>query len=191
MSTENIKRELGIIASAILEYAHNGSLYSSSQLEDIMSRYLYNDEVKEEPPHLLIRPHKELYPNLPDVVKYGNFIDLYNAEQVILKAGEYKMISLGVSVQCPEGYWLQIVPRSSTFKKYHIIQTNSFGVVDTEFCGDNDILGLPVYATEDTVIPANERICQFRLVKDIPFDISYVNKLNNPDRGGLGSTGRK
>ena len=86
---------------------------------------------------------------------------------------------------------MQLVPRSSTFKKYGIIQTNSFGVIDTSYCGDNDIVMLPVYATRNTVIPKGERICQFRLVRDIPFSIKSVDKLEGPDRGGFGSTGRK
>ena len=140
---------------------------------------------------LIVRYHRELYPNLPNLKSYGNFIDLYNAEDVKMEAFSYQLISLGISVQIPEGYWLQIVPRSSTYIKYGIIQVNSFGVVDKDYCGDNDILKLPVYALRDTKIPANERICQFRLVKDIDFDIKAVDKLENPDRGGFGSTGKE
>jgi dUTP pyrophosphatase len=138
-----------------------------------------------------IRYHKEKYPDLPQVVQHGNFIDLYVAKGCHLKEGEFKLIDLGVSVECPEGYWMQLVPRSSTFKKYGIIQTNSFGVIDTSYCGDNDIVMLPVYATRNTRIPKGERICQFRLVKDIPFNIVEVDKLEGPDRGGFGSTGKK
>lgn len=142
-------------------------------------------------PEMKIRYHREKFPTLPDVVQYGNFIDLYNAEAKILKAGEFAYLNLGVSVECPEGYWMQIVPRSSTFKKYGIIQTNSFGVIDTEYCGDDDIVMMPVYATRDIIIPANERICQFRLEEDIKFSIKPVDKLENENRGGLGHTGRK
>lgn len=142
-------------------------------------------------PELKIRYHRETYPDLPEVVQHGNFIDLYVAKGCKLKEGEFKLIDLGVSVECPKGYWMQLVPRSSTFKKYGIIQTNSFGVIDTSYCGDNDIVMLPVYATRNTVIPKGERICQFRLVRDIPFSIKSVDKLEGPDRGGFGSTGRK
>lgn len=140
---------------------------------------------------LKVRYHREEFPDLPDVVQYGNFIDLYNAQEVTLSQGEFRLLNLGISVECPEGYWMQIVPRSSTFKKYGIIQTNSFGVLDTDYCGDNDIVMMPVYAVRETVIPANERICQFRLVKNNPFEIETVEKLNNKDRGGFGSTGTK
>jgi dUTP pyrophosphatase len=142
-------------------------------------------------PEMKIRYHKEKYPDLPQVVQHGNFIDLYVAKGCHLKEGEFKLIDLGISVECPEGYWMQLVPRSSTFKKYGIIQTNSFGVIDTSYCGDNDIVMLPVYATRNTRIPKGERICQFRLVKDIPFNIVEVDKLEGPDRGGFGSTGKK
>lgn len=138
-----------------------------------------------------IRYHRELFPDLPSAKKNGNFIDLYSAEEITLKAGEYGMINLGISVECPKGYWMQVVPRSSTFKNYGVIETNSFGVVDTSYCGDNDIVKMPVYATRDTVIPANERVCQFTIVKDENFELEEVDKLDNPDRGGFGSTGVK
>lgn len=139
---------------------------------------------------LSIRYHREMFPNLPNVIQHGNFIDLYCAEEVTLKAGEFKLINLGISVKCPKNCWLQIVPRSSTFKNYGIIQTNSFGVVDQEYCGDNDILMMPVLATMDITIPANTRICQFTLVEDVLFKIKEVDELEGPDRGGFGSTGK-
>jgi len=141
-------------------------------------------------PELKIRYHREMFPDIKECESHGNFVDLYTAEQTILNAGESGLINLGISVQCPEGYWMQLVPRSSTYKNFKIIQTNSFGVIDTSYCGDNDIVKLPVYALKDTVIPANTRICQFRLVKDEPFNIVSVDSLSdNTDRGGFGSSG--
>lgn len=137
-----------------------------------------------------IRYHREKYPTLPEVKKMGNFIDLYSAKEYTLKKGEFALIDLGISIELPKGYWAQIVPRSSTYKKYKVIQTNSFGVIDSEYCGDDDIVMLPVYATEDTVIPANERICQFTIHRDTEFNIEEVDKLEGPNRGGFGSTGR-
>lgn len=145
----------------------------------------------ESAPDLKIRYHREQFPTLPDVAQYGNFIDLFNAEERTLKAGESTLLNLGISVAIPKGFWMQICPRSSTFNKYGIIQTNSFGVIDTKYCGDDDILMMPVYAIRDTVIPANERICQFRLVYDINFSITPVEKLTAENRGGFGSSGRK
>ena len=155
--------------------------------QEVTSVPLFHKDI----PELKIRYHREKYPDLPDVVQHGNFIDLYVAKGCNLKAGEFKLIDLGISVECPEGYWMQLVPRSSTFKKYGVIQTNSFGVIDTEYCGDNDIVMLPVYATRNTRIPKGERICQFTLVKDVNFNINSVPRLNGKDRGGFGSTGRK
>lgn len=142
---------------------------------------------------LKILYRRDLYPELEEITCKGNFVDLRCAETVELKKGEFALISLGVCIELPQGYWGQVVPRSSTFKNYGIIQTNSFGVIDTEYCGVNDIWRLPVLATRDTIIPVNERICQFRIVKDIPFLIKEekIENWNNEDRGGFGSTGRK
>ena len=122
----------------------------------------------------------------------SNWIDLRAAENVNLKAGEFKLIPLGVGMILPEGYEANIVPRSSTFKKWGIIQTNSFGVIDNSYSGDNDQWFFPAYATRDTRINKNDRICQFRINKiqsDIEFTIT--DKLNDKSRGGFGSTGVK
>lgn len=121
---------------------------------------------------------------------HGDWIDLRCAEEVELKRGEFCMIRLGVAMEIPKGYEAIIAPRSSTFKKYHILQTNSIGVVDNAYCGDNDEWKMPVLAVEDTTIPKNARICQFRLLKNQDkVDLEVVDSLGNKDRGGFGSTG--
>ena len=121
----------------------------------------------------------------------GDWIDLRAAETVKLKAGEFKLISLGIGMILPDGYEANIVPRSSTFKTYGIIQTNSFGVIDNSYSGDNDQWRMPIYATRDTVINKNDRICQFRINKIQPeFEIVEVEHLNDKDRNGFGSTGK-
>lgn len=120
----------------------------------------------------------------------GDWIDLRAAETLKLKKGEFRIISLGISAQLPPGYEAHIVPRSSTFKKWHIIQTNGIGIIDNSYCGDNDIWGMPVLAIEDTVIRIDDRICQFRIVKKQPdIYLNEVESLGNSDRGGFGSTG--
>lgn len=121
----------------------------------------------------------------------GDWIDLRAAETVSLKAGEYKVISLGISVQLPEGYEAHILPRSSTFKNWGIIQTNGMGIVDNSYCGDNDVWGMPVFAVRDTVIHINDRICQCCVVPvaEKP-EFSEVSKLDGGNRGGFGSTGK-
>ena len=126
-----------------------------------------------------------------EVIPQGNWTDLRAAETVELKKGEYKMISLGVSMELPEGYEALVLPRSSTYKKYHVILANSMGVIDESYKGDNDIWQFLAYALEDTVIPKNERICQFRIIKHQPkVEFDEVVTLGNPDRQGIGSTGR-
>ena len=122
----------------------------------------------------------------------SNWIDLRAAENINLKSGEFKLIPLGVGIILPEGYEANIVPRSSTFKKWGIIQTNSFGVIDNSYSGDNDQWFFPAYAIRDTRINKNDRICQFRINKIQPsIEFTVVDKLNNENRGGLGSTGTK
>lgn len=120
----------------------------------------------------------------------GDWIDLYCAEETILHAGERTYISQGVSMKLPEGYEAITAPRSSTFKRYGILQTNSIGVIDSSYCGDDDIWMVPVYATRDITIPRGARICQFRIQKKQP-DIEFipVRSLGAENRGGLGSTG--
>ena len=121
----------------------------------------------------------------------SDWIDLHAAEEVTLKAGEFRLIPLGVAMALPEGYEAHIVPRSSTFKNYGILQTNSMGVVDCSYRGDNDQWFLPAYATRDTVIEKNARICQFRVMENQPrLQFLTVEHLDAPDRGGFGSTGR-
>ena len=125
-------------------------------------------------------------------IKQGDWIDLRAAESVEMKQWDYKLIPLGIAIQLPEGYEANVVPRSSTFKNFGIIQTNSYGVIDNSYCGDNDQWFFPAFAMRDTYIKKNDRICQFRIVKKQPdFELEEVEHLDNPDRGGYGSTGVK
>ena len=125
------------------------------------------------------------------LLECGDWIDLRSAEDVELKAGEYKMIPLGVAMELPKGYEALMLPRSSTFKKYGVILANSMGVIDESYCGDSDEWNFLAYALRDTTIPKNERICQFRIMEHQP-DVSMVEveTLGNKNRGGIGSTGR-
>ena len=126
-----------------------------------------------------------------EVTENGDWIDLRAGKTMELEAFEFAYIPLGVCMQIPEGYSAIIAPRSSTFKKWGIIQVNSIGVIDESYCGDNDQWCLPVMAMRTTKIYKNDRICQFRLIKKTEqIDFTRVNELGNKDRGGLGSTGR-
>lgn len=123
-------------------------------------------------------------------IAVGDWIDLRAAKTVHMRGGDFGIIPLGVSMKLPDGYEAHIVPRSSTFKKWRIIQTNSFGVVDNLFAGNNDVWGMPVLAIADTTVHKNDRICQFRIVKRMPpVTFTEVEHLDGPDRGGFGSTG--
>lgn len=122
----------------------------------------------------------------------SDWIDLRASEDVELKAGEYMLIPLGVAMQLPKGYEAHIVPRSSTFKNYGILQTNSCGIVDGSYCGDDDMWRMPVYAVRDTKIARNDRIAQFRIVENQPkIEFCEVSSLENKNRGGFGSTGTR
>jgi dUTP pyrophosphatase len=120
----------------------------------------------------------------------GDWIDLRAAEEVELKAGEDKLIPLGVVMELPMGYEALVAPRSSTFKKCGIVMTNSIGIIDESYKGDNDEWHFPAYAVRDTVIHKNERICQFRIMAHQPLiHLKEVETMGNKDRGGFGSTG--
>jgi dUTP pyrophosphatase len=120
----------------------------------------------------------------------SDWIDLRAAEDIHMKAGDFKLIPLGVAMELPEGYEAHIVPRSSTFKNFGIIMTNSEGIVDASYCGDNDMWMFPALAFKDTTIYKNDRICQFRIVEKMPrVEFDQVMFLDNKDRGGIGSSG--
>lgn len=124
-------------------------------------------------------------------IPQGDWVDLRAAEAVEFKAGDFKLIPLGVAMKLPEGYEAHLVPRSSTFKNWGIIQTNSVGIIDSSYSGDNDQWFLPVYATRDIIINLNDRICQFRIFKNQEtLEFTTVDRLTGPDRGGHGSTGK-
>ena len=122
----------------------------------------------------------------------SDWIDLRLAEEVTLKAGEFRLLPLGLAIALPQGYEAHLAPRSSTFKNYGILQTNSMGVVDYSYRGDNDQWRMPVYATRDVTIEKGARICQFRIMKNQPqIDFELVEHLDGEDRGGFGSTGKQ
>lgn len=149
------------------------------------------DEFKEQmKPEILIKYHADIPLLEPIGGDKSDWIDLYAAEDRTLQAGEYAAISLGVSMKLPDGYEAHVLPRSSTFKKWGIIQTNSMGIIDNSYSGDNDIWLYPVYAVHSTNICKGDRICQFRIVKKMdPVRFTVTNHLSNEDRGGFGSTG--
>lgn len=137
-----------------------------------------------------IKYHTDITP----LEKYdnGDWIDLRAAEDVEMHAGEFRLISLGVSMKLPEGYEAHVVPRSSTFKNWGIIQANHKGIIDNSYCGNNDIWKFAAIAMRDTTIHKNDRICQFRIMEKQPnFGFWPVDEMEDEDRGGFGSSGVK
>ena len=122
----------------------------------------------------------------------SDWVDLRASEEVTLKQGEFALVPLGVAMELPKGYEAHIVPRSSTYKNFGVIQANHCGVVDGSYCGDNDMWRMPVIAMRDTQIHVNDRICQFRIMKNQP-EILFeeVEHLEGKDRGGFGTTGKQ
>ena len=140
--------------------------------------------------NILIKYFEDDIDHLEYVEGKSDWIDLRAAEDVELHKGDFKLIRLGVGMKLPEGYEAHIAPRSSTFKNWGIVQTNSVGVVDNSYCGDNDEWKMPVYATRDTVVEFGDRVCQFRIMAHQPaIRFEERTRLEGADRGGFGSTG--
>ncbi len=143
-------------------------------------------------------------PNFKTIVvnEEGTWIDLKCAKDYDLKKGEFAILDLGLAMRIPRGYEAIIAPRSSTFKKYGIIQANSIGIIDETYSGNDDIWGFPAYATRDVHISKGDRLCQFRFLPTFEMTIDRiflpsidntiieVDALPGPNRGGFGSTGR-
>lgn len=138
-----------------------------------------------------IKVHDEELP-VPEHKSYGDWIDLRAAETVELKQGEFRIISLGVSMRLPYGYEAHIIPRSSIFKNFGILLANSYGLIDNSYCGEDDIWGFPAIAMRDAVVHKGDRICQFRIMQKQPkLVFAKVEHLEGKSRGGFGSTGVK
>lgn len=122
--------------------------------------------------------------------KKSEWIDLRSAETITMMPGDYRLINLGVKMKLPDNYEAHIAPRSSTFKKWGILQVNGLGIIDNIYCGDNDWWMFPALAMRKTTIYKGDRICQFRIMERQPhIEFEEVERLNNPNRGGIGSTG--
>ena len=127
-----------------------------------------------------------------EAIAQGDLIDLRAAEDVEMKAFDFKLIPLGVAMELPKGYKANVYPRSSTYKNYSIILANSVGQIDESYCGDNDQWFFPAIALKDTIIHKGDRIAQFEIVKKMPeVQFEVVEHLDNKDRGGIGSTGTR
>ena len=139
---------------------------------------------------VLAKNHGYFNSVLPEKYTLGDWIDLKAGKTVHIKRGEYVNIPLGVAMKLPKGYEAHVLPRSSTFRKYHVLMANSIGIIDNSYCGRNDEWCFPAYAVEDTVIARGDRIAQFRIVRNQPeIELIEVEDLKDNDRNGFGSSG--
>ena len=169
------------------EYLRDKDVCDAEEI-DMAIRLLEGDEKM----NIKIKYHTDDIEKLRYIDGKSDWIDLRAAEDVELKVGEFALISLGISMQLPKGYEAHIVPRSSTFKNFGIIQTNHQAVIDESYCGDNDIWRFHAIAMRDTKIYKGDRICQFRIMEKQPeLRFVEVDKLEGPSRGGFGSTGHQ
>ncbi|VYU43042.1 deoxyuridine 5'-triphosphate nucleotidohydrolase [Clostridium tertium] len=134
-------------------------------------------------------------------ISKGDWIDVYANKDMFIKEGERAMIPLGFALELPNGWEGHLAPRSSTFKTWGIIQTNSIGVVDSSYIGDNDQWHMPVFCIQGkneqdgvkgTFIERGDKVAQFRIMEVMPsIEFEEVDTFGNKDRGGFGSTGKK
>lgn len=184
---EMVEESLAPIACSVLRLDAEASVEENTRA--ILTRYR---EVLSMQEPLTIQIH--YHTDVPKIEKLpqGDWIDLRAAETVDMRAGEYRLISLGVSMKLPKGFEAHVAPRSSTFKKWGILMTNSVGVIDESYCGDHDLWYFSALAMRDTHIEKGDRICQFRLMQKMPCtELLEVSFLSDADRGGFGSTGEK
>ena len=196
---EHINRQLRIYHQILDGYADIGSdkyqIYAT-MTNDYGVFLQYLNDLKEDEDKEMVRIKIKYFDEDDTRLEYidgkSDWIDLRAAEDVLIQKGDFKLIPLGVAMELPNGFEAHVVPRSSTFKNYGIIQTNSFGVIDNSYCGDNDQWHFPAYATRDTHIHKGDRICQFRIMRNQP-EITFdeVEHLKGKNRGGFGSTGVK
>ena len=159
-------------------------LFASLSVVVMLGHEIYKDYVNQ------IVKIKYFDKTLPELECHGDWIDLYNKEEVSLKVSEHKLIDLNVAVKLPKGYEAHILPRSSTFKNYGLLIANSMGVVDNAYCGDNDEWKLSAIATKEITIPKGSRIAQFRIIPSQNVKLKTVENLGGIDRGGFGSSGK-
>ena len=159
-------------------------MFASLALVIMLGHEIYKDYINQ------IVKIKYFDKSLPELECHGDWIDLYNKEEVSLKVSEHKLIDLNVAIKLPKGYEAHILPRSSTFKNYGLLVANSMGMVDNAYCGDNDEWKLSVIGTKEVTIPKGSRIAQFRIIPSQNVKLKTVENLGGIDRGGFGSSGK-
>ncbi len=122
--------------------------------------------------------------------KHSAGFDVFSAEETILKKGEYKAVSTGISIEMSEDIEAQIRPRSGLALKYGVTVLNSPGTIDADYRGEVKII-LINHSENDFLIRAGDRIAQAVFSKVIDTEFEYTCELGETERGGggFGSTG--
>ena len=143
---------------------------------------------------------KEMAEHVPIVDLIRNDLSIHSSKVQVdkfryidkLKTHDKNLLQVSsvISGKLPEGYEAHILPRSSTFKNWGLLHASS-GIIDEAYCGDDDEWFFCAHATRDGVVENGSRVCQFRLFKKMSRIVYQMAKtLDNPNRGGFGSTGK-
>lgn len=162
---------------------------------------------------LKIKCQVEYLDLLPTILEKGEWFDLKLPYFVAFKGPtilkdntiqfDTKLLNLSIAMELPKGYEAIIAARSSLFGKKGLMLTNSIGIIDSSYCGKDDLWKLPLIATRKAVCNKGERLCQFRIQLSqkasvwtklkwlfiTKIEFIQVSELGINNRGGLGSTG--
>jgi len=116
--------------------------------------------------------------------------DLYSRQDLVVEPGTWGVVHLNVAIHAPDDYWVLLAARSSLYKK-GLQMVNGVGIGDADFRGDNDEYRAVLFnfTKEPVSVERGERLVQAVLIPLVQFPIIRVTQLDNPDRGGFGSTG--
>lgn len=120
-------------------------------------------------------------------------LDTYVRESRLIQSKSYGLIPLNLIIQAPEGTFIGVLPRSSTFKRTGLILANSIGVIDRDYCGPEDEIMALVYNTSDNIVEIDkgERLFQLIIFNCETPEIEIVEEcIKDDSRGGHGSTGK-
>lgn len=126
------------------------------------------------------------------IERHGGWIDLQCAQDTLVMPHKATIIPLGINLRVPCGYETIIAPRSSTCLNHGIMAGNSIGIIEEDYCGNLDELGLIAvnFTDEPVTIEMGLRVCQFKVVRAMPeVHFNLVTDMGSANRGGYGSTG--
>ncbi len=134
-------------------------------------------------------PDKFIYINYDGIPVRGNK-NVYRAKKFHLWRQDVKFIDLGIAIEIPEGYWGEMIIRSSLGKQ-GLCLANGVGVIDSDYRGTLKAM-IVNNGTQERIIMPGDRIAQLIIHKVHNIEIEESDDLSDTDRGirGLGSTGK-